>query len=193
MEEEIWKPIPGYEGLYDASSFGRIRSVPNKVTSSARFKHRVWKSRIMKPKHPTSKKRQDPRVSLWKDGNHKDYLVSRLVAMAFHGIPQDGMTVNHINCDWHDNRPENLEWVTHAENNRHGRINGCFSEYERKVSLSDDEGNIYSFPSLSSASRYLGHCSQYLSYCIRHKHPIYRSGNKEYKIAELGDIGRKPI
>ncbi len=78
--KEIWKPIPGYEGLYDASSLGRIRSSPGKITSSARFDKRIWKTRIMKFKcAPNPKGRDDYRVTLWKDGKCIDYLVSRLI------------------------------------------------------------------------------------------------------------------
>ena len=108
---EIWKSIPGYEGIYEASSLGRIRSAPGKTTSNARYKNRVWKTRVLKPKHMISRKRKDERVSLWRDGESKDYLVSRLVADAWLGTPGDGMTVNHINGNWKDNRPDNLEWA----------------------------------------------------------------------------------
>lgn len=85
--EELWKDIPGYEGLYQASNFGRIRSAPGKTTSSARYKVRVWKTRIIKPKTErrcrNSKGKMDERVELWKNGTHKTMLVSRLVAMAW--------------------------------------------------------------------------------------------------------------
>ena len=162
---EQWKPIPGYEGLYDASSWGRIRSAPGKTTRSARFPVRVWKSRIMKEKHPVSRKRQDARVSLWKDGEHKDYLVSRLVASAWHGLPDDGMTVNHINGDWKDNRPENLEWLSQADNIHDALKNGLFDSFCSKTVLIDEDGNKTSFRSMAEASRFLGRNIGYIS-CV---------------------------
>lgn len=90
MEE--WKSIPGYEMLYEASSEGRIRTCEGKVTSSARSPHRVWKQRVLKPKISTSPRgRKDYRVTLWKEGHEKDWLVARLVAMAFcDGYSDDG-------------------------------------------------------------------------------------------------------
>jgi hypothetical protein len=73
--EELWKDIPGYEGLYQASNLGRIRSAPGKTTSSARYKVRVWKVRIIKAKTErrcrNSKGKMDERVELWKNGTHK--------------------------------------------------------------------------------------------------------------------------
>lgn len=198
MCEEIWKPIPGYEGLYDASSLGRIRSSPGKTTSSKRFPKRVWKSRIIKQKHPVSAKRQDYRVSLWKDGNQHDYLVSRLIGMAWYGIPPDGYTINHINGDWRDNRPENLEWCTQGENNAHGRRIGLFSEQEKQIGLIGNDLNVIKFCSQSEASRFLNRNNGYINLCLkRNKHIAKSADNKTYKIisiekgAELYDpIGR---
>ena len=164
--KELWKPIPGYEGIYDASSWGRIRSSPGKTTANARYSTRVWKSRIMKEKHPTSSKRKDRRVSLWKDGIHQDYLVSRLVASAWIGVPEKGMTVNHINGDYTDNRPENLEWVPLGENIRDGFETGLYGSFCCKTVLQGEDGIKMEFRSKSEASRYLGRCNGYISLLI---------------------------
>ena len=111
MEE--WKDIPGYEGLYQASNFGNIRTHADKVTSSARFKIRHWKQRIMKQKfqaRPNGKK--DARVCLWKEGKEKTFLVSRLVAMTWCDGYLPGLTVNHIDGNPKNNCADNLEWTT---------------------------------------------------------------------------------
>lgn len=159
---EQWKPIPGYEGLYEASSLGRIRSSPGKTTSNARYDLRRWKSRILKEKSPLCKIRQDKRVSLWKDGVQKDHLVSRLVAAAWIGVPDGNMTVNHINGNWRDNRPDNLEWATLSENIKDGFRNGLYDSICIKVALSGPDG-ILNFRSMSEASRYLGRANGYVS------------------------------
>lgn len=182
MNEE-WKPIPGYEGLYEASSFGRIRSAEGKTTSNARYKKRVWKSRILKPKCPISAKRHDKRVTLWKDGKHSDYLVARLVCSAWNGSPNDEMTVNHINGNYLDNRPENLEWLTIAENIKHGFRTGLFSSIQVAVSLVSETGEAITFPSMSKASVFLGHTPQYLSLRIARGFETARSVHGEkYRI-----------
>ena len=82
----VWRDIPEYEGIYQASNYGDIRTVEGKTTYTKLHGKRVWKSRVLKGKgdHFTPGRR----VSLWKDGKSKDYLVSRLVAMTFLGIPR---------------------------------------------------------------------------------------------------------
>jgi len=123
---EVWKPIPNYEGLYEASSIGRIRTAEGKTTHTAWHGNRVWKQRVLKQKWCTGRRgRLDARVDLWKDGKPKTHLVSRLVCAAFHGDRPD-MTVDHIDCNPANNCADNLEWVTLAENIRRGFKNGCY-------------------------------------------------------------------
>ena len=160
---ETWKAIPGFEGIYEASSFGRIRSSPGKVTSNARYSVRIWKTRVLKPKNPVSNKRHDLRVTLWKDGRSKDYLVSRLVASAWHGVPDERMTVNHKNGNYLDNRPSNLEWVSLRENIQHGFRNGLYSAIQQKVYLIDGEEKAIRFQSMEQAGRFLGRSTGYIS------------------------------
>ena len=127
MEE--WKDIPGFEGLYQASTLGRIRTCEGKTTSSARFSRRVWKQRILKQKCNTNKKgRVDFRVELWKGKTHKTFLVSRLVAFTWCEGYKEGMTVNHKNGNPLDNSAVNLEWLSHGDNIRHGFANGLYPQ-----------------------------------------------------------------
>ena len=56
LENEIWKDVVGYENLYEVSNYGRIRTHENKTTSSARFKERHWKQRILKQKFQKKEK-----------------------------------------------------------------------------------------------------------------------------------------
>lgn len=160
---EEWRPVPGYEGIYDASSLGRIRSTPGKITSNARYSKRVWKERILKPKYPLSSKRRDARVTLWKDGASKDFLVSRLVASAWLGVPDQEMTVNHINGDYTDNRPANLEWVTLRDNIKMGYATGLYKSIQKSVILTPDDGPPIVFSSMCEASSFLGRNHGYIS------------------------------
>lgn len=161
---EQWKPIPGYEGLYDASNLGNIRTSPGKVTSNARYDRRVWASRVMRKKYQRrSSGGRDARVSLWKDGHEQTWLVARLVAMAWCEGYAEGMTVNHIDGNPENNCIDNLEWISLAENIRHGFETGLYAAAQKPVMLIDSTGKEYCFPSMAEASRYLGHGEKYVS------------------------------
>jgi len=158
---EKWKSIPGYEMLYEASSEGRIRTSEGKVTSSARFAHRVWKQRILKQKVARNKKgRTDCRVSLWKDGEERTWLVSRLVALTFCDGYSDGLTVNHIDGNPMNNRADNLEWVTLKKNIQEGFRTGLYA------SQIPCEINGVRYPSLSQAAKAIGRSRGYVTRCI---------------------------
>ena len=127
MEE--WKDIPEFEGLYQASTLGNIRSCDGKTTYSTRCGERHWKQRIIKQQLTRNGKgRLDARVKLYKDKKQLTKLVSRLVATTWCDGYKDGWTVNHINGDQLDNRAENLEWLSHGDNIRHGFANGLYPQ-----------------------------------------------------------------
>ena len=179
---EEWKAIPGYEGLYEASSLGRIRTANGKTTSNARFEKRVWKTRIMRTKAP-KKGRHDKRVSLWKDGEQKDWLVARLVAMAWLGPPEEKLTVNHINGDYCDNRPENLEWVSLSENIKKGFDGGQYDSIQNGVLLIGEDGEERRFRSMERASAFLEKNHGYVSKMRKtgRTYVVSRSG-KRYRL-----------
>lgn len=163
---EEWRDIPGYEGLYEASNLGRIRTNANKVTSNARYPVRHWKQRIIKQHYMRSKRvngeRKDFRCTLWKDGEPYYYLVARLVAMAWCEGYADGMTVNHIDGNPENNRADNLEWLTQGDNNRHGFRTGLLGKNSIPTTI-EINGKMVAFPSMSAASRALGKNNGYIS------------------------------
>lgn len=167
---EIWKDIPGFENIYQASNLGQIRSTPGKTTSNARYATRVWESRILKPKYGKRKggSNKDARVSLWKNGEHKDFLVSRLVALAWVDGYEQGLTVNHIDGNPMNNSADNLEWISIAENIRHAFSTGLMSAVCDAVELTSADGVTLSFYSKSDASRFLGRNVGYISNVIKH-------------------------
>lgn len=161
---EVWKDIPGFENLYQASTSGNIRTAKGKTTSNAKYAKRVWKQRIMKQKiHTNRKGRTDARVELWKDGVHKTHLVSRLIAITFVDGYFDGATVNHKNGITTDNSASNLEWISLTENIRYGFENGQYINSQIPVTLIDKENNHLRFASMSSSCKYIGRNSRYIS------------------------------
>jgi hypothetical protein len=117
---EIWKDIIDYEGLYQVSNLGRIKRVR---TEKRDKKNRVRiKGEVVLVATPNNKGRHI--VTLSKNGKIKKYLVYRLVAIAFIPNPLNKLTVNHLNGNHQDNRLENLEWATYAENIQHAWDNG---------------------------------------------------------------------
>lgn len=186
--QEQWKDIPGYEGLYQASNLGNIRSIEGKITSNARYATRQWRSRVLKPK-----KRQrttgayDPRVDLWKDGQHKSLLISRLVGMTWCDGYKEELTINHIDGNTLNNTPENLEWITRAENIRKGYNAGLYDNARRKCALKDIEDNrTFVFDSQYEASLFLCHGKKYINNrLLKNKRNAFSKDGREYEISLL--------
>lgn len=117
MTEEIWRPVVGYEGLYEVSSYGRVRSL-DRYDSKNHFR----KGELMNFFYGCGYLK----VVFSKNGIVKKYLVHRLVAQAFLPNPDNLPQVNHIDEDKLNNRVENLEWCTAKYNINYGtaRIRG---------------------------------------------------------------------
>jgi hypothetical protein len=113
MEQEIWKDIKGWEGLYQVSNIGRIKSFEKIQYPTERIlKQRLRLGYLCVVLYSGEVK------------NKKYYLVHRLVAIAFIPNPENKKWVNHINGIKADSRVENLEWVTPGENQKHAYDNG---------------------------------------------------------------------
>ena len=114
-KKEIWKDIDGYEGLYQVSNMGRVRSLARTVCHG-RF-HKLQEEHLLHMELINSGYHQ---VVLSKNGKLKAFRVHRLVAMAFVDGYKPGLVVNHKNEIKDDNRAENLEWATYKQNANHG-------------------------------------------------------------------------
>lgn len=181
--EEIWKDIAGYEGLYQVSNLGRVKSLKRLHT-----KERIISQEV--------NHRGYARVNLWKENKQKKFSVHRLVAEAFIENPEGKPQVNHIDEDKLNNTAKNLEWCTQVENHRHGTINERISKaltnniYKSKpVNAFDDNGNlIFSFPSIYEASRQMGVSSTSITNCIKGRNRAKRCCGYVWKFAKGGEV-----
>ena len=162
MTKEIWLDIEGYEGLYQVSSDGRVKSLKRKMRKN---------ERILKP----SSDRGYLYVDLCAGGKRKRYKVHRLVCKAFHENPDNKPEVNHINENASDNRACNLEWCTRRENNNHGtRTERSAKTQSKSIGQYTRDGELIKiWPSAREAERQAG---------FRHGY-ICQSANGKYKQA----------
>ena len=150
---DLWRDIPNFEGLYQASANGEIRSLDHiRKNGTNEYKQN---GKILKfNKNPNGYLQ----VRLSKNGVAKTYRVNRLIALTFIENPLNKETVNHINGNKLDNRVENLEWATHKEQTKHmhevlgvpySDCKKCHEANKKKIIRSD--GKIYN--SLQEAKR----------------------------------------
>ncbi len=124
---EEWRPVKGWEGLYEVSSVGRVRSLDRIVEDRLRHSGRVRKfaGRILRCQRDI-----DGYLIVSLTNKHRVVVAKchRMVAEAFIGDGR-GLQVNHKNFDKSDNRVENLEWTTPTQNTRHALL-ACRSRTE---------------------------------------------------------------
>lgn len=152
--QETWKDIQGYEGLYQVSNLGRVRSL-DRVIHYKNGVERLYKGHIL----PQRKRRSSDNylsVSLHKNNTPKTCVVHRLVAIAFIPNPDNLPQVNHKDENQENNCVSNLEWVTAFDNMHYkGLIERINKKATKPVNAYDKEGNlIYSFKSMGEAEKH---------------------------------------
>lgn len=163
MEEE-WREVPSYENLYEASNLGNIRSL--------NWKH-TGKVVVMKP---GTDKNGYKYINLTKDKKNKWLKVHRVIYETFFDKIPEGMEINHINEIKSDNRPENLEIVSHKQNINHGTCKERAGEKHHKpvVRYSKTGDFIDEWESMSAASSALSIDVAQISACCKGK-PHYNT------------------
>ena len=111
---EIWKDVDGYEGLYQVSNYGNVKSVKREGKNGRNYGGNVLKPSLNKSCGYLT-------VGLSSGGFTKTFLLHRLVAEAFIPNPSSKKEINHIDGNKHNNHISNLEWNTRLENMRHAK------------------------------------------------------------------------
>lgn len=170
IKGEIWKDITGYEGLYQISNMGRVKSLNYRHTKTpCIMKQNIYNNGYLS-------------ILLSKDGIKTKFLVHRLVGLAFIPNLECKPEINHINEIKTDNRVNNLEWVTRKENNSYGTRNQRSSEIQSKAILQYDlEGNlIREWKSMVECGQY-GFDQGHISKCCNGKRKTHRNSVWKFK------------
>ena len=148
-KEEEWKSIKDYEGLYEISSYGRVKSL------SYKYKNGKVREEIIRVPSVTHGYEF---LKLNKNGKSKNYKIHRLVAEAFIPNPENKPEVDHIDTNKRNNMVENLRWVTRQENCDNPRTFRTHMIAVTKPILQYDlDGNFLNYyPSIAEASRRTG-------------------------------------
>lgn len=149
LQHEEWRSVQGYEGIYEVSSFGRVRS----------YRRGKW-GIGGKPKIVRSEYGLYYGVTLCKDGRKTVRHIHRIVAETFLPNPKNLNEVNHIDGNKHNNAAKNLEWCTHAENMQHAADNYMIKGRQKRV-VCEETGEV--FVSITAAAKSVGGAQPSLS------------------------------
>lgn len=159
-----WETINGYEGLYEVSESGLVRSIPRDYGFGV-----IEKPTLIKP---SIDEHGYLRVTLSKDGGKRHHLVHRLVAEAFVSNPLKKSFVNHIDRCITNNHMSNLEWVTPSENTNHENCKTLISAaVSREIEQIDPVSGmvVRVWPSLKSVREETGWDASCISECCNGK------------------------
>lgn len=182
--EEIWKDVLGFEGRYQVSNLGNVRSLLNKKGPL----YLIHKSKTTNGYIA---------VRLYKDGKLYTKTVAKLMATVFIPNPDNLPQVNHINEIKTDNRIENLEWCTAKYNTNYGDRNNKISKKVRKTLTNMrsrpvrciETGQV--FASMRGAARYIGDWEGTISNICNHRHGFHTAGGYHWEYAD--DMEEKDV
>jgi hypothetical protein len=138
IPDEVWLPLPAYEGLYEVSDYGRVRSVDRTVPYRG-GKSRKLSGRALKQQPSTH---DYPAVSLCRDGSYRSFAIHILVARAFIGQPADGEEVRHRNGDRSNPTLSNLCYGTRTDNMQDAADHGTLARGEKNGHARLNEADV---------------------------------------------------
>lgn len=153
--QEIWKPIKGYEGLYEVSNFGRVKSLERKQRVNIKNNNEITrKEKMLKL---VIDKDGYARCMLYKNQKQKCKQVHRLVAQAYLNDYSDNLEVNHKDCNRQNNCVLNLEMCTRKQNMEYAsRLNRMDGHKKRVLQYTKDFVFIKEFSSVTEAAYCVG-------------------------------------
>jgi len=174
-DKEIWRDIKGFEGLYQISIIGRVRSL-DRVDSRGNYR----KGKALADVVSGNGYHQ---VNLWRDGKVEIKLTHRLMAKTFIPNPDNLPQVNHRDEDKGNNRVENLEWCTASYNTNYGTRNERAAKAnEQAIHVTDRSGNRCLFESIEKASKVLGLKPNSVSDCLHGRQKTHRGYSFELAV-----------
>lgn len=176
---EIWRDIKGYENLYQISNSGRIKSLTRIDALGRELSERIL--------IPDLTKKGYLLVKLGSRNGYKNYLVHRLVALAFVDNPCSYKFVNHKDENKLNNNFSNLEWCTNSYNHNYGTRNKRSTEHQKKriVQMDMNSNEIATYESIRDAAKKVGvSVSQLSKHC--NKTPLATLGTKKYYSKSVG-------
>ena len=165
MGAETWKPVVGYEGYYEVSDQGNLRSV-DRVETMKNGRTRRKRGRLLKQIWYDGKKHYRGAM-LCKDGKHKRLSIHRLVAEAFVSNPDMLPEVNHKDENKLNNRADNLEWCDRKHNNTYGtaKLRAAVTQGKPVLQLDLDGNIINAWPSEGLAAEFTSASQSGISAC----------------------------
>ena len=165
--QEVWKDVAGYEGYYQVSNLGRVKSLQTKAYSHAqKCAIPVMREKILKPYPDTNKYLI---IDLKKDRKRNTQKVHRLVAKAFIPNENNYPQVNHKDENKQNNCVENLEWCTNQYNSTYGTAKERMAEkHKKKVLQISASGEVVNrWNSIKEAAKELGVCNDTITlWCL---------------------------
>jgi len=180
--KEIWKDIPNYEGLYQVSNFGNVKSL---VGYDHSIKKYVKREKLLTPSIGEYKK-----IQLFKNKKRSTYYIHRLVAQSFIDNPNNYKIINHKDENKYNNSVDNLEWCTHKENINYGTKQERASKIQTKYHVLQYDLNdnlIRKWKNLREITLNTNYNKSYIIVCCQNK----RKTAYGYKWAYLRVVDRE--
>lgn len=182
--DEVWKDIEGYEGAYQVSNLGNVRSTTREVIYPGGYS-RVFRGKVLKPRVD---KYGYLVVGLSKHQHHKWLKIHRLVAKAFLNNPNEYDQVNHLDGDKTNNNVSNLEWCNNSMNMKHAVETGLKPVNGRKSVLQIKDGVVIDvFPSVTAAANYICMSRTHISGCCNGHLDHKTAGGYEWRFADVSN------